>query len=60
MPCLFDIPGRPALLSSFRNGRRADGGRECVGVTERREGKGNCCWDITYEKKINLKCQFIN
>lgn len=47
MPCLFDVPGRPALTY----GESGVG----MGLEKKRWGAGNCSRDIIYDKRTKKK-----
>lgn len=48
MPWLVDVPGRPA----FSEGRWREGSG---GQGWGRGGRGNCSWNVVYERRINKK-----
>jgi hypothetical protein len=47
MPCLVDIPVKPALLEGKWRKNGWEVGEMC---TRRSEGRGNCCCDIIYDR----------
>jgi hypothetical protein len=51
------MPGRPAPCPSFFEGRgRVDLGERCGwGGAGRIGGRGNCDWDIRYERRTKVK-----